>query len=215
MTTGSDDMLAGFEDSAAIKRKSLLDLSTVDLAGTTITYAENGQGGYRVAWKREFAPLQVWMDSYAYFIGAGLCALGAILFLVMGSFNLGSILIAVSFGLLGGYMVLKGYNELKAEYVFELGLDQFWLDWRHPAVPQLFDKKVGIPYDELRSFDLGRTGTEDNWGLALSVQTKSERFHVTGQPRSIELLKGILEVLLLKVRGSRKKQNLDDHIRLV
>lgn len=214
MVTGSEDMLQGFEDGAAIRRKSLLDIKSVDLSDTKITYRENGDG-FQVRWPREFAPLQIWMESYLYFIGAAVCPLLAIPFLLMGQFSVGGIFITIAFTLLAVYMALVGWNTMKEECVFDLSIDQFTLVTKHPILPQLFDKSVTIPYLELRSFDLNRSGTEDNWGLPLCIQTKVERHHVSGRPKSVELLKGILEVLLLKVKGTRKRGKMDDGIQIV
>lgn len=214
MVSSSDEILQGFEDGAALRRKTLLDLKSVDLSDTRITYRENGDG-FIVNWPREYAPLQVWMESYLYYIGAVVCPLLAIPFLLMGQFNIGSIMITIAFLILAAYMALVGYNTLKKEYVFDLSLDRFTLETRHPVIPQLFNKTVAIPYLELRAFDLNRSGTEDNWGLPLCIQTKSERHHVSGRPKSVELLKGILEVLLLKVKGARKRNKMDDGIQIV
>ncbi len=210
--------LHGFEDAASIRRKSLLDLNAADLSGTTITFRENGQNGFIVHWPREFANLQKLMECHLYFAGAVLCPLVIGLpILFMGEFRLGTWLVMATCLLLSAYMVLTGYNTMKAEYFFNLTLDAFRLEKKHPLLPQLFDKTITIPYNELRSFDLNRSGEaiEKEWGLVLSITSKVDRQHVSGKAKSIELLKGILEVLLLKVKASRKKANMDDAIQIV
>jgi len=204
----AEELLRDFKSAEDIRKSNLLDIDNVDLSGTEIEFYETGSGGYHVSWKVEYAPMQLWLEVYSYFIGTGVSIILSIILFLMGNF--GGYLVGTVFLGIAGFAAFKGYKLMNKEIEFDITSDRFDI-----VVRDMFEKKESVSYNELKGFDLLPTGTDENWGLVLAINLNLNKIILSGKPKSIKLLKGILEVILIRVQKMRKKQGKEDAVQVV
>ncbi len=207
MVTNSDELLEGFENQEALKKRMLLNVDDTDFSGTGISYYEMGDNGFNVKWKVQYAPLQLYLEVYLRFAGGILCLLFAALMFFIG--NLGGIMTGIVSTAVCAFLFYEGYKLMNKEYEFDMNVNKFSLKEKG-----LFTKTIVINYNELKSFEIITTGTDDNWGLPLAINMHLNKIMIKGKPSSIKLLKGVLEVFLIKLNKMRKKQGKEDLIQI-